>query len=464
MSNQIDNSKRLIGVDLARGLAVIMMTFVDAGPHAPMVDMSSSTELDPNANEAAMDALNPILWLFVNLPVWCSGRANVLFFVISGVALSLVARNATRSLADSVLYRRGAVLIIAGVMMKNTFWEYSILEFYGVMFLLSPWLLQWSTRRLFIFALVSMIGGSILVAFAQSLSLHGTLAANYFSGRIPSGWLLNTIVELFLTDVFYPLGYWAGYFCLGMAIGRLNLHSKKLAVSFLLGGFVLAVSLSFASNHIYGDDKSMGMPMSMDESVQSKDGQGEGMQQLSSEEWEKLSELETGEDFNAETGEGQEMMQQRMALLEMGLSPEVLEQLRKNKKIMGKFDGMSQFHDYRTPFDWTNAIYSVGNNLQRPAVSITILGFMLLLPLMIQRWLWPLAALGMIPLTGYVLHVEYGSIMILIGGDTALQQVLAFCGLIGVAMLVGVLSQRYLGAGPLEWGLKKLSGSSVSKS
>jgi uncharacterized membrane protein YeiB len=69
----------------------------------------------------------------------------------------------------------------------------------------------------------------------------------------------------------------------------------------------------------------------------------------------------------------------------------------------------------------------------------------------------------MMPLTGYIAHVEFGLIMQeRVSSASLLTQVLVFWSLVGGLMLFSVLCIRFFRTGPFEWVIKHLSGSAPS--
>ena len=220
-------TRRLIGIDIARGLALLGMAMVHitiAGP----------------------DGQLPAPWVrgIVGVPV---GLASVLFFVISGVSLSVISKKGSASALPDVLRRRGTILVIFGLLLSATVWPASILEHYGVLFLLAPWLLKATARRLSIMAALSLIGGPVVLLFARHLTAG---VADYLSAGVLE-WLLNWSWSLVISGNF-PLVVWFGFFALGLRIGRLDLAQPAIArrlLGFSLGVLVvLCFALTFATS------------------------------------------------------------------------------------------------------------------------------------------------------------------------------------------------------------------------
>ena len=441
--------KRIAGIDLARGLAVVMMTFVDAGPS------------DPDVGTDAEGSSGAFLTFFSDLTAWCAGRANVTFFIISGLAAAYVARSRSTPTPTAVHLRRGAALFIAGVALNNTVWPFSILEFYGIMFLLIPWLLKWSNKQLLAFACFSIPVGTVLVEYARSSGLRASSLGGYFGSDGQSGpleWTVDTIFNLAVTDDFYPLAYWAGYFCLGMAIGRIDFSSRAVAASLAAGGLAAALVLgalgtgndwrgqigdaspvATATEATSGADRAEGADPAEGTDAAGGATDAGALDPQSDAFWEKTA--------NMSDAEFTEFMQKH------GFDDMFADD-------GGTVASNGGFEPVAGPFEWSVALDNVLRNVQRAAISLTIVGSMMLLPTIMQRGLWPLGALGMMPLTGYIAHVEFGLIMQERASSSSLAtQVLVFWGMLGGLMAFSMLCIRLFKTGPFEWVLKHLSGS-----
>ena len=214
---------RLVGVDAARGLAVLGMIV---------------------AHVAAADA-DAGLWQLVN------GRAAVLFGVLGGVSLALLAAPALRSgdaSGRARLRRRVAVraVLLVGIglgLAAVSTGPMVILTVYGVEFLLVLPLLFAGPRALAVTAAVWAVGGP-LVSFALRSVLPGPTddAGNTIIGNVvqPSDLLsapgLVRALDTVLLSGAYPVLTWMPFLLLGMAIGRLDLRAS--AGRLLAGGLV----------------------------------------------------------------------------------------------------------------------------------------------------------------------------------------------------------------------------------
>ncbi|MFP5071974.1 heparan-alpha-glucosaminide N-acetyltransferase domain-containing protein [Pseudonocardia nantongensis] len=225
--------RRLTGVDAARGLAVLGMIV---------------------AHVAAADPGAP-LWQAVH------GRAAVLFGVLAGVGLALMAGPALRAgTADAraALRRRVAVravlLIVFGVALAGiSSGPMVILAVYGVEFLLVLPVLCTRARTLATAAAVWAMAGPLL-----SFALRSGMSVQTLGGTVSPtdltapGSALDALVRVLLTGA-YPVLTWMPFLLLGMALGRLDLprYAGRL-VAGGLGGALLGYGGSWLAVDVLG--------------------------------------------------------------------------------------------------------------------------------------------------------------------------------------------------------------------
>jgi uncharacterized membrane protein len=222
----ITDRTRVTGVDVARGLALLgmMATHVfgtfneDGGPTPAMVI--------------------------------AGGRSAATFVLVAGVGLAFLSGGRTpahgpdRTAAASGLAVRA--LIIGAIGLTLGFFAqfngiYGILPFYAMMFLLAIPLLGLRPLILAgIAAAVIALGPLLLVATAGAgLPYFGSDAEPNLGTLIHDP--LGLLVQLLITGP-YPVAIYLAYLCAGMAIGRLDLSSRRLAWWLLGGGLALAVT------------------------------------------------------------------------------------------------------------------------------------------------------------------------------------------------------------------------------
>ncbi|WP_238012425.1 heparan-alpha-glucosaminide N-acetyltransferase domain-containing protein [Dactylosporangium sp. AC04546] len=215
------SSSRLIGVDAARGVALL-----------GMITLHSLLEETASGN-----------------PTWSShafsGRAAAAFALMSGVGLTLatgrrqVPRSDARGVA-AMLATRALCIGVIGLLVSgaDTVLNSVILPYYAVVFLLAVPLVLMPTWALFTtgasLALVAPFGMHLLLPHLAEPSLGDPTFGRLIDDP------LALLGELTLTG-YYPAPAWLAYICVGLAIGRLDLSSPRVAATLLAAGAVLGV-------------------------------------------------------------------------------------------------------------------------------------------------------------------------------------------------------------------------------
>jgi uncharacterized membrane protein YeiB len=196
--------ERVFGYDVARALAILGMVLV----HFCIVMSSQHLETS---------------WVYL-LTEALDGRAAALFVVLAGVGVTLRARK-PMALGDEAglaavrrsLRRRGLFLLAAGYL-NLLIWPGDILRVYGIVLLLAPFFLVWSGRQLLL-AILAFVGVFIGLMFVFDYNKNWDWETmEYHRLWTPEGVLRNLFY-----DGFRSVFPWAGLFCAGMWLGRLNL-------------------------------------------------------------------------------------------------------------------------------------------------------------------------------------------------------------------------------------------------
>ncbi|KZE22781.1 MULTISPECIES: heparan-alpha-glucosaminide N-acetyltransferase domain-containing protein [Brevibacterium] len=202
---------RLVGLDAARGLALLTMMI---------------THIFPLTDEA--------------MPTWAtvfSGRASALFAVLAGCSLvlstrsTLAATGRLRDVAPGVLVRAASIIVIGLFLGAITTNLAVILVNYGVMFGIALLFLRLRAWALFTLAGVWMVVSPIVSMWLRS---SFGLEPSY----LPMSWtdlgsLENAALELVLTG-YYPILQWMAYILLGMAVAKIDI-GKHLTALFVAG-------------------------------------------------------------------------------------------------------------------------------------------------------------------------------------------------------------------------------------
>ena len=226
----ITGRPRVIGVDVARGIALFGMMSVHVFP-----------TLHDNGTPTAATVI-------------AGGRSAATFVVVAGVSLAFISGGRTmvhgrdRSSAAVGIVVRAVLIGVIGLALGFAQLDQLnvILAFYALMFLLAIPLLGLRPRVLAgIAAAVIALGPVLLVATADlGLPYAGSGADPVLVTLVHDP--LGLLVQLLITGA-YPAVVFMAYVCAGLAIGRLDLNSRRLACWLLGGGLGLAVTARIAS-------------------------------------------------------------------------------------------------------------------------------------------------------------------------------------------------------------------------
>lgn len=207
---------RLVGVDVARALAIVGMFAVHVGP---------------------MDELSLAGRVYA-LP---HGRASLLFVLVAGVGVSLLSRTPDRMpRARRTLWWRAGLLLPLGFALQQLDHGVNvILQVYAVLFVVGVVAVTWSDR-----ILLAVIG--LLTAVSVPVMWYGTWTQPERFARDPltgSEGAVGIVDGLLLSGP-YPTLTWTVPFLLGMWLGRRDLGSARSHRWLLgLGGASAAVGL-----------------------------------------------------------------------------------------------------------------------------------------------------------------------------------------------------------------------------
>ncbi|MGN7862421.1 DUF418 domain-containing protein [Microbacterium sp. 22303] len=213
---------RLLGIDLARALAVFGMFIVHIGPPLSATDGVGS-----------------------GIRYLADGHSSVLFATLAGSSLALLSggRHPKEGLAGRQatlrIAIRAVVLLGLGTVLAMQFGGVIILGFYGVYFLLALPLVRMSAKTVGILAAATAVVGPQL-AFALNALLPPAVLDG-ISAVDPLKQLSEVgIVELLLNG-FYPAITWMPFVLAGMALGRLDLRSGVVRLRVAIVGSAVTV-------------------------------------------------------------------------------------------------------------------------------------------------------------------------------------------------------------------------------
>ena len=222
-------ARRILGVDVARGLALISMMSVHIIP--------------------ALDGDGAVSWAYRV----SSGRASALFAVLAG--LSLVLANGPRGnvpvepgARHGVMARAAVVAAVGLVLGALGSGVAVILVHYAVLFAFGTMFLRLGARPLMLMGAVWLLLSPVAAHLLRPFLPPGP-------GSSPSLLSLIDPVELVTTVLFtgyYPVLQWTGYLLVGMALGRLPLRRTATGVWLLICGTLLAAGTKLLSALLLG--------------------------------------------------------------------------------------------------------------------------------------------------------------------------------------------------------------------
>lgn len=225
--------QRLVGLDLARALAVFGMVVVNF--EVAMVTEGSGPG-----------------WL-ATLTGLLHGRAAATFVVLAGVGISLLTRRARESgerelLARdrNTLLRRALFLFVVGAL-YTPIWPADILHFYGVYIAAAALLLRASSAWLWRIAALLVTGFYFLLTEFDYEAGWNWETLEYAGLWTPIGALRHVFY-----NGFHPVVPWLAFLLVGMTLGRLDLNRAKVRRRLLLWGASTALAAELGSRLLIG--------------------------------------------------------------------------------------------------------------------------------------------------------------------------------------------------------------------
>ncbi|WP_338566477.1 heparan-alpha-glucosaminide N-acetyltransferase domain-containing protein [Microbacterium paraoxydans] len=198
---------RILGLDVARGLAILGM----AGAHVGVTE--------------AFEWGDPTTWTDL-----VHGRSSILFALLAGVSIALMTGRDVLPERERLpgirlnLVGRGAVIFVIGLALELLNTPIAvILTLYGLLYVAVIPVLRWRPRQLLLGAAVLALAGPALLALLSAVALQ------------PFGAGIGFV--LYGT---YPITVWLALVLGGMALGRLRVQELRTAVVALVVGVFLA--------------------------------------------------------------------------------------------------------------------------------------------------------------------------------------------------------------------------------
>lgn len=216
--------RRLVGLDVARGIALI-----------GMIAIHTMTSDDGDGNMS-------LAWILA------LGKASALFAVLSGVGLAFITgrravpRGWLAPRMSLVTVVRGTVVLLIGLLL-GAFVPGAevmvVLPYLGVMFIVAGLLVSLRTRTLLVIGFAWTIIGPVISHLVRA-GLPPTVdnPTNLTLASLASP--IDTFTVIFFTGSF-PVITWMAYVCIGMALGRSNLAARSTIGLMTVGGLVLTL-------------------------------------------------------------------------------------------------------------------------------------------------------------------------------------------------------------------------------
>jgi uncharacterized membrane protein YeiB len=220
---------RIPGIDLARALAILGMLMVHVGP-------------------TGAEGLTGTLYGLSH------GRAAILFGLLAGVGVSLLAssRSTSPTQARVRLVWRAAVLLPLGLGLQLLDHQvFVILQDYALLFLIGVLVIGLGDRWVLALAGTSWVAGSVGYLWGQ-IGWPEAFVRSAAAWGDPPGELLHRLV---LSGP-YPLLTWSAPFLLGVWLGRRDLRSRGTRAGLIVAGAIVVVaarSISWGLVAVLGD-------------------------------------------------------------------------------------------------------------------------------------------------------------------------------------------------------------------
>lgn len=225
-------ARRIVGVDVARGIALIGIVIINILPTE-----SGSLQF--------VDAL-------------FGGRAAALFALIAGISIALQSGGRRRpegramTAARAALALRALMIVGIGLLLGATDSPVGIiLPYYGVLFLLAVPLLSLGRRTLLVLTVVFAVLGPIAMLFVRVWWPDMPQPDGNYTFALAAANPGAFVTDMLFTGI-YPAVPWLAYICVGMAVGRSDLSSRRVGTTLLAAGIGLAVSMWLLSVFLLG--------------------------------------------------------------------------------------------------------------------------------------------------------------------------------------------------------------------
>ncbi|MBE5104873.1 DUF1624 domain-containing protein [Bacillus thuringiensis] len=227
----MNTKKRIIGLDFTRAWAMFGML---------LVNFMVITGAEGNGP--------PLLKTFMSL---IEGRASALFVILAGIGISFMTRSSVASdeklqISNSrkMIWKRSLFLFILGLLLYVMEWTGDILHYYGVYLFVAAFLITVRKKLLLLLSIIILFTAQYLQLTFNTFEGWGgpTPFINYVDF-----WTINGFLRNLFFNGYHPIFPWFTFFLIGMIIGRLDLHNKKIRKRLLLLGITITILTELVS-------------------------------------------------------------------------------------------------------------------------------------------------------------------------------------------------------------------------
>ncbi|SNZ01964.1 DUF418 domain-containing protein [Flagellimonas pacifica] len=227
--------ERIIGIDVARSLAIIGMIIV-------------------NFKIAFGDHGNPFLKSFVQL---FEGKAAAIFVVLAGIGIAFMSNSALANnnlsklrLTRTKILKRALFLFVIGLL-YTPIWEADILHFYGIYMLVALLVLGRSSKMVF------WSGLSLVFIYPILLSvINYDINWDFQTFEYYNFWTIHGFLTNLFVNGFHPVIPWAAFMLIGLWYGKQDLGNSKFinrSIGISLSIFLMTLVLSKLSIFILAE-------------------------------------------------------------------------------------------------------------------------------------------------------------------------------------------------------------------
>ena len=222
-------TKRIIGIDVARAIAIIGMIIVN-------FKIVFGTQGSP---------------LLQSMTSIFDGKAAACFVVLAGVGIAFMTNSALKDnnleklkIAKRKILKRALFLFIVGLSYVSI-WPADILHFYGVYMLITITLLNLKTVHILVISIMLIMLYPILM-----LCIDYETGWNFSTLEYLEFWSFSGFTRNLFYNGFHPVMPWTAFMLYGLWLGRLDLHDDKILlrlIKFSSIAFLVIQAISYFS-------------------------------------------------------------------------------------------------------------------------------------------------------------------------------------------------------------------------